>query len=81
VIRQQSLDRTDILAMLAVVADRRVEPADERIDSLELARLIYEIERRTGSQLDLDDDELVAMGTVSGIVEVLGAAMARRSDD
>ncbi|RQX11453.1 hypothetical protein DDE19_30670 [Micromonospora ureilytica] len=58
--------------MLAAVGYRTVDASRERIDSLELARLVHELERRYGIDLDLDDDELAAMSTVSGAAELLG---------
>ncbi|MFI5928407.1 hypothetical protein ACIA3K_20910 [Micromonospora sp. NPDC051543] len=64
--------RDEILSILADVGYRSVDASRERIDSLELARLVYEIERRYGLDLDLDDDELAAMSTVTGAAEILG---------
>ena len=56
--------------MLATYGDRQPEQVPEKIDSLELAWLIHQIEQRYG-ELDLDDDMLERMSTVSGAVDVL----------
>jgi len=56
--------------MLATYGDRQPEQVPEEIDSLELAWLIHQIEQRYG-ELDVDDDMLERMSTVSGAVDVL----------
>ncbi|MEU2614753.1 hypothetical protein ABZ570_24685 [Micromonospora sp. NPDC007271] len=63
--------REEVLAILVEIGYRTPDSARERIDSLELARLLYELERRYGVQLALDDDELLAMSTLTGAAEVL----------
>jgi acyl carrier protein len=68
--------RRDVVEMLAAYRDRTPEAVGERIDSLELAWLMHQVEQRYGITLDLDDDALARMTTVSGAVEVLGEAMA-----
>ncbi|MET7396058.1 acyl carrier protein [Dactylosporangium sp. NPDC005572] len=57
--------------MLATYGDRRVEDVAEGIDSLELAWLVHQLEQHYGTPLDLSDEELARMTTVSGAVEVL----------
>jgi hypothetical protein len=64
------LHRSDVVAMLATFGDRQPEQVPEEIDSLELAWLIHQIEQRYG-ELDVDDDMLERMSTVSGAVDVL----------
>lgn len=56
--------------MLASYGDRRPEQVPEAIDSLELAWLIHQIEQRYGA-LDVDDDTLARMSTVTGVLGVL----------
>jgi hypothetical protein len=56
--------------MLATYGDRQPEEVLEMIDSLELAWLMHQIEQRYG-ELDVDDDMIRRMSTVSGVVEVL----------
>ncbi|MGA8112443.1 MAG: hypothetical protein WCA46_02135 [Actinocatenispora sp.] len=68
--------RDDVVAMLATFGDRGTEAVHESIDSLELAWLVRETEQRYGVLLDLEDDELTRMTTVSGAVAVLAEALA-----
>jgi hypothetical protein len=64
------LQRSDVVAMLATYGDRRPEQVPEAIDSLELAWLIHQIEQRYGP-LDVDDDMLARMSTVTSVVSLL----------
>lgn len=74
-------DRSEVLAILVEAGYRTPDAARERIDSLELARLVYEIEQRYGLELDLADDELVAMSTVSGAAEMISRLRAGAAGD
>ena len=56
--------------MLATYGDRQPEQVPEAIDSLELAWLIHQVEQRYG-ELDIDDDAIARMSTVTGAVDVL----------
>jgi hypothetical protein len=56
--------------MLATYGDRQPEQVPETIDSLELAWLMHQIEQRYGA-LDVDDDMIARMSTVTGAVGVL----------
>ena len=62
--------------MLAEYGHREPQSVPERIDSLELAWLVHQAEQRYGAGLDLDDDDLAAMSTVSGAVDVLRRALS-----
>jgi hypothetical protein len=64
------MQRSDVVAMLATYGNRQPELVPESIDSLELAWLIHQIEQRYGV-LDVDDDMLERMSTVTGVVDVL----------
>jgi acyl carrier protein len=64
------LQRSDVVAMLATYGDRQPEQVPEAIDSLELAWLIHQIEQRYGP-LDVDDDMLARMSTVTSVVDLL----------
>jgi hypothetical protein len=64
------LQRSDVVAMLATYGDRQLEQVPEAIDSLELAWLIHQIEQRYGP-LDVDDDMLARMSTVTSVVGLL----------
>lgn len=56
--------------MLATYGNREPDRVPEAIDSLELAWLIHQIEQRYG-RLDIDDDMLDRMSTVTGVLDVL----------
>jgi hypothetical protein len=62
--------RPDVVAMLATYGDRRPDQVPEAIDSLELAWLIHQVEQRYG-ELDVDDEMIARMSTVTGAVDVL----------
>jgi hypothetical protein len=62
--------RSDVVAMLATYGDRQPEQVPEAIDSLELAWLIHQAEQRYGT-LDISDDALARMSTVTGAAAVL----------
>jgi hypothetical protein len=62
--------RSDVVAMLATYGDRQPEQVPEAIDSLELAWLVHQIEQRYGA-LDIDDDMIARMSTVTGVIDVL----------
>lgn len=64
------IGRPHVVAMLATYGDRQPEEIPEEISSLELAWLMHQIEQRYGA-LDVDDDTLTRMTTVTGAVEVL----------
>ncbi len=70
--------RDEVIAMLASFGDRSPEEVAEQIGSLELTWLITKVELRYGVTLDLSDDALDKMTTVSGAVaelrEVLSGA-------
>lgn len=69
-----SIDRADVIAMLATYQGRPTDASAETIDSLELVWLLHQVEQRDQVRLDLDDDELMRMTTVDGAVAVLNAA-------
>ena len=68
-------DRDDIVAMLATYGNREPAAVRERIDSLDLAWLVHQVEQRYEVTLDLADEQLARMSTVSGAVEVLGTVL------
>ncbi len=70
------MTRDEVIAMLATYGDRTAAQVRERIDSLELAWLIHQVEQRYGVVLDLDDDSLMEMSTVDGSLGVLNKALA-----
>ena len=74
------MQRSDVVAMLATYGDRQPEQVPEAIDSLELAWLIHQIEQRYGP-LDVDDDMLARMSTVTSVVDLLKDLRAGSSHD
>ena len=68
--------RGEIVAMLATFGDRAPEAVPERIGSLELTWLITGVEQAYGVTLDLSDDDLSKMTTVTGAVAALREALA-----
>jgi acyl carrier protein len=66
--------------MLATYGDRSPDDVPEAIDSLELAWLIHQIEQRYGD-VDLDDDTLSRMSTVTGVLDVLRDLKVGSPDD
>ncbi len=76
-----SPDRAEVVAMLAGYGERSPEQVRERIDSLELAWLVHQVEQRHGRMLDLDDDVLMRMTTVTGAVEALAEVLAEPAGD
>ena len=73
-------ERSDVVAMLATYGDRQLEEVPEAIDSLELAWLMHQIEQRYG-ELDVDDDMIARMSTVTGVVGVLKGLRVGSPDD
>ena len=69
--------RAEVIAIIAHFADRPPADVPESIDSLGVAWLVHEAQRRFGIAIELDDDLLVRMSTVTGAVEVLQAAHQR----
>lgn len=72
---KRTLSRTEVIEMLATYGERTPEQVRERIDSLELAWLLHQVEQRHSVTLDLDDDTLMRMTTVDGAVAVLSEVL------
>lgn len=66
-----ALDRTDVVAMVASFGDRPVDEVSERIDSIQLAWLVHQVEQRYGVEIELDDAQFSRMSTITGAVDVL----------
>ncbi|HEY7146924.1 MAG TPA: hypothetical protein VH637_21985 [Streptosporangiaceae bacterium] len=69
-------DRAEVIAMLATFGDRDAADVAERIGSLELTWLITKVEERFDITLDLSDEDLHQMSTVTGAVSVLHELLA-----
>ena len=63
--------RDDIITWLAGLGER--PPGAERIDSMELAWLVHQVEQRYG--VELTDDQLERMTTVDDAVAVLAEVL------
>jgi hypothetical protein len=61
--------RAQVVAMLATYGDREPGDVPEAIDSLELAWLVHQVEQRYG--VDIDDENIARMSTVTGVIDVL----------
>jgi acyl carrier protein len=69
-------DRDDVIAMLASFGQRSPDEVAEQIGSLELTWLITKVELRYGVMLDLSDETLAQMTTVSSAVTTLADVLA-----
>jgi Phosphopantetheine attachment site len=69
------LERKDVVEMVASFGDRPVAEVGERIDSIQLAWLVHQVEQRYGVEIELDDVQFGRMSTVTGAVEVLREAV------
>lgn len=68
--------RDDLIAILATFGDRTADEVSEQLDSLELTWLITTVEQKYAVTLDLGDDEMDQMRTVTGAVAVFREALA-----
>jgi hypothetical protein len=68
--------RDDVITLLASFGDRSPDEVAEEIGSLELTWLITKVELRYNVMLDLSDEVLSQMTTVSGAVAALGDVLA-----
>ncbi len=67
--------RDDVVTMIASLGDREVSEVGDRIDSMQLAWLMHQVEQRYGVEIDLNDGQYARMSTVDGAVEVLREAI------
>ncbi|WP_034086787.1 hypothetical protein [Streptacidiphilus albus] len=73
--RDDPIGRDDVVAMLAAFGSREPRQVDEVVGSLELTWLLTEVEQRYGVVLDLSDEDLDRMVTVTVATEVLREAL------
>jgi hypothetical protein len=74
-------NRADVVSLLASFGDRSADDVPEQIGSLELAWLVHQVEQRHGVALELNDDDLLRMGTVTGAVDLLRESSGRWTPD
>lgn len=67
--------RDDVVAMIASLGDRSVDEVGDKVDSMQLAWLMHQVEQRYGVEIELDDGQFARMSTVDGAVEVLREAI------
>ncbi|NEA34097.1 acyl carrier protein [Streptomyces sp. SID13031] len=65
--------RAEVVDWLAALGDRGPGEVRERIDSMELAWLVHQVEQRY--ELELDDDQLDRIKTIDDAVFVLAEAL------
>ncbi len=70
-----ALERADVVAMLGQLGNRSTDSVRERLSSMEVAWLVHQVEQRYDVELDLDDDELARLRTISDAVDVLGESV------
>jgi hypothetical protein len=70
-----ALERADVLAMLAELGTRGPESVLERLSSMEVAWLVHQVEQRYDVELDLDEEQLARLRTVSDAVQLLGESV------
>lgn len=73
--------REDVVAMIASLGDRTVDEVGDRVDSMQLAWLMHQVEQRYGVEIELNDGQFARMSTVDGAVDVLREAMGTVSHD
>lgn len=73
-------DREEVVAILAKLGDRTPDEVTDPIGSLELAWLISEVEQRYGATLELSDEAMTQMVTVSGAVTTLSRLLTGDTD-
>jgi acyl carrier protein len=68
---QKPVARDDVVAMIASLGDRTPDEVGDRVDSMQLAWLMHQVEQRYGVEIELNDGQFARMSTVDGAVEVL----------
>jgi acyl carrier protein len=66
--------------MLADLGTRGPDSTLERLTSMEVAWLVHRVEQRYGLELDLDDEQLARLRTISDAVQVLGESVRAGRD-
>ncbi|MFL6164356.1 MAG: acyl carrier protein [Jatrophihabitantaceae bacterium] len=74
------LDRAQLVSMLAPLAHRGRDPEAERLDSMEVAWLVHQVEQRYQVRLDFDDDQLAKLRTLTDAVRLLNDSVVAGHD-
>jgi acyl carrier protein len=64
--------------MLAELGTRGADSALERLSSMEVAWLVHRVEQRYEVELDLDDEQLAQLRTISDAVRQLNESVRAR---
>jgi hypothetical protein len=78
--RRDPPTRAEVIAVLAALGDRDATDVTERIGSLELAWLVSQVEERYDTTLELSDETVRQMATVTGAVVTLRELLAGARD-
>jgi hypothetical protein len=73
-----ALERADVVQMLEELGTRGSDSVLERLSSMEVAWLVHQVEQRYDLELDLDDDELARLRTITDAVRLLGESVRAR---
>ena len=73
-----ALERADVVQMLEELGGRGPDSTLERLNSMEVAWLVHQVEQRYDVELDLDDEQLAGLRTISDAVRVLGESVQAR---
>ena len=79
--RRRPPGRPEVIAILAAMGNRAPDEVAEEIGSLEVAWLVSQVEERYRTRLDLDDEALRQMMTVSGAVATIHQMLGSTEDD
>jgi acyl carrier protein len=79
--KKAAVAREDVVAMIASLGDRETSEVGDRVDSMQLAWLMHQVEQRYGVEIDLNDGQFARMSTIDGAVEVLREAIGAVSHD
>jgi hypothetical protein len=71
-----TIGRADVIEMLAAFGQRSADEVPEQIGSLELTWLITKVELQYGVVLELNDDTLMSMTTVTSALATLRSVLA-----
>lgn len=71
-----ALDRAQLVSMLAPLAHRAQNPEAERLDSMEVAWLVHQVEQQYQVTLDIDDAALAKLHTLTDATQILGESVA-----
>jgi acyl carrier protein len=80
-IEKPAVAREDVVSMLASLGDRTADEIGDRIDSMQLAWLVHQVEQRYGVEIELNDGQYARMSTVDGAVEVLCETLGTAAHD